>query len=263
MTDRQNDGATRRRIHVPGTPRTNGETASEPGSGGPMPAGVRSTGPAGGAGGDPGGGRAGGPDQGMPGGSGQGSPQHGGRASTRHGGGPAGEADALRAEVDNLHAELDAARQEAGEMRAAWRRTAADFQNFRRRSEQEREASLGLASESLLRKLLAVVDDFDRALEAMPAELEQTGWVEGIWLVERKLRGLLDSEGVTAIEAVGQPFDPREHEAVVHQETTEAPDGTVVAELQRGYRLRDRVLRPSLVAVANNTGGRETPEGEH
>ncbi len=166
-------------------------------------------------------------------------------------------------DVEALRAELEAARQEAGELRAAWQRSAADFQNFRRRSEQEREASLGLASEALLRKLLAVVDDFDRALEAMPAELEQTAWVEGIWLVERKLRSLLESEGVTPIEAVGQAFDPREHEAVVHQETSEAPDGTVIAELQRGYRLRDRVLRPALVAVANNVDGRATPGGEH
>ncbi len=134
------------------------------------------------------------------------------------------------------------------------------FQNYRRRSEQQREAAFGQASESLLRKLLAVVDDFDRALGAMPEDLEQSGWVEGGWLVERKLRALLASEGVIAIEAIGQPFDPREHEAVVHQETTEAPDGIVIAELQRGYRLGDRLLRPSLVAVANNAGGRERPE---
>ncbi len=169
----------------------------------------------------------------------------------------------VAAQIAALQAELEAARREAGELRAAWQRSAADFQNYRRRSEQEREATLGLASESLIRKLLAVVDDFDRALEAMPADLAQTAWVEGLWLVERKLRALLESEGVTPIESVGRPFDPREHEAVVHQETTDAPDGTVIAELQRGYRLRDRVLRPALVAVANNAGGQQTPEGEH
>ena len=166
-------------------------------------------------------------------------------------------------ELEAMAAELEEARRESAELRAAWQRSAADFQNYRRRSEQEREAHLGLAAESLLRKLLAVVDDFDRALEAMPPEVEQTGWVEGLWLVERKIRSLLESEGVTPIEAVGKPFDPREHEAVVHQETTDAPDGTVVAELQRGYRVRDRILRPALVAVANNPGGQERPGGEH
>ncbi len=176
---------------------------------------------------------------------------------------PPAPAAEMAAQIAALQAELEAARREAGELRAAWQRSAADFQNYRRRSEQEREATLGLASESLIRKLLAVVDDFDRALEAMPADLAQTAWVEGLWLVERKLRALLESEGVTPIESVGRPFDPREHEAVVHQETTDAPDGTVIAELQRGYRLRDRVLRPALVAVANNAGGQQTPEGEH
>ena len=71
-------------------------------------------------------------------------------------------------------------------------------------------------------------------------------------LVERKLRGLLEAEGVTQIEALGQPFDPNLHEAVVHEETADHPDNQVIGELQRGYRLRDRVLRPSLVRVANN-----------
>ena len=86
----------------------------------------------------------------------------------------------------------------------------------------------------------------------MPRELRNLGWIEGVWLVERKLRSLLESEGVTPIEAKGKRFDPREHEAVVHEETTNAPDDTVIGELQRGYRIRDRVLRPALVTVANN-----------
>ncbi|MGC8633116.1 MAG: nucleotide exchange factor GrpE [Candidatus Limnocylindrales bacterium] len=222
MTERQHDGGTRRRIHVQGAHRPNGDGAASQV-----------------------------PDQaGVPG-------------ETAAPGAAPSEVEALRAEIEQLRAELEAARQEAGEMRAAWQRSAADFQNYRRRSEQEREATLGLASESLIRKLLAVVDDFDRALEAMPEEVGQTGWVDGVWLVERKLRALLESEGLTPIESIGKPFDPREHEAVVHQETSEAPDGTVIAELQRGYRLRERVLRPSLVVVANNVGGQERPEGEH
>jgi molecular chaperone GrpE len=76
--------------------------------------------------------------------------------------------------------------------------------------------------------------------------------VDGVRLVERKLRGVLESEGVAAIEAVGQPFDPNIHEAVVHEETADHPDNLVIGELQRGYRLHDRVLRPALVRVANN-----------
>ena len=104
----------------------------------------------------------------------------------------------------------------------------------------------------LIGKLLSVLDDFDRALASVPSDLGELSWVEGIRLVERKLRAVLDSEGLTPIEALGQQFDPNVHEAVLHEETTEHPDNEVTGELQRGYRLRDRVIRPSLVKVANN-----------
>jgi molecular chaperone GrpE len=168
---------------------------------------------------------------------------------------------ALADQLDELKQRLAAAEKEAAENKAAWQRSAADFSNYRRRTEHEREASLGLANEMLLLKLLAVVDDFDRALAAMPPELKHLGWVEGLWLVERKLRALLESEGVTPIEAEGKPFDPREHEAVMHEETDKAPDDTVIGELQRGYRIRDRVLRPALVNVAKNPGQRAASGG--
>jgi len=163
------------------------------------------------------------------------------------------------AEMERLRSELDAAQAQATEHLASLQRTAADFANFRRRTAEDRERELGLASELLLRKLLAVADDFDRALEAMPAELKGVGWIEGIVLLDRKLRQLLESEGVTPIEAIGRPFDPREHEAIASVPAPGRPDGEVVAELQRGYRVRDRVLRPAQVAVA--TGG-TSPSGD-
>ena len=160
----------------------------------------------------------------------------------------------LMERVADLEAALEVARTEAAENLTGMQRIAADFQNYKRRTEQEREATLGLANESLLRKVITIADDFDRAIEAMPAPLSQDGWVQGIAAIDRKLRTLLDSEGVTPIEAIGRPFDPREHEAIAHVETNEAADETVVGEIQRGYRIRDRVLRPSLVAVAKNPG---------
>jgi molecular chaperone GrpE len=162
------------------------------------------------------------------------------------------------AELERLRAELEAAQAQTAEHLASLQRTAADFANFRRRTAEDRERELGLASESLLRKLLAVADDFDRALEAMPAELRGVGWIEGIVLLDRKLRQLLESEGVTPIEAIGRPFDPREHEAVASVPTPGRPDGEVVAEVQRGYRVRDRVLRPAMVAIAG--GGAAAPD---
>ncbi len=165
----------------------------------------------------------------------------------------------LTAEIVRLRAELEAAQAQATEHVASLQRTAADFANFRRRTAEDRERELGLASELLLRKVLAIADDFDRALDAMPAEIKSVSWIEGIILLDRKLRALLESEGVTPIEAVGRPFDPREHEAIASVPATGKPDGEVVAELQRGYRVRDRVLRPAMVAVA---GGDEAAPGD-
>src|SRR5262245_11962513 len=160
---------------------------------------------------------------------------------------------ALSAEVDELRQQLEAAQQEAAENKQGWQRAAADFANYRRRTEQERDAMLGLANEVLLIKTVAVADDFDRAVAAVPPELQGHAWVEGIAAIDRKLRLLLDSEGLTPIEAIGKQFDPHEQEAVSQEERPDVAEGTVVAELQRGYRIRDRVLRPAMVIVA--TGG--------
>jgi molecular chaperone GrpE len=154
------------------------------------------------------------------------------------------------ATVEDLSAQLETAKTLAAEHLASLQRTADDFANFKRRTAEDRERDLGLASESLLRKLLAVADDFDRALEAMPPDFKGAGWIEGIVLLDRKLRALLESEGVTPIEAIGRPFDPREHEAIAIFPAAGRPDGEVVAEIQRGYRVRDRVLRPAMVAIA-------------
>ena len=167
----------------------------------------------------------------------------------------------LASEAEELRSQLEVAQQEAADNRAGWQRTAADFANFRRRTEQDREQMLGLANEALLSKLLGIADDFDRAIEHMPPELRDVGWVEGIAAIDRKLRLLLDSEGLIPIEAIGQPFDPREHEAVTQKVTAEVPEGTVTAELQRGYRVRDRVLRPAMVAVAKAPEGDASTEG--
>ena len=158
----------------------------------------------------------------------------------------------LAGQLDELRRQLEVAQQEAADNKANWQRSAADFANYRRRTEQDREQALGLANEALLSKLLTIVDDFDRAVANMPRELEQMGWVGGVVAIDRKLRLLLDSEGLTPIEALGKQFDPHEHEAVVQEDRPNVPEGTVTAELQKGYRIRDRVLRPAMVAVARH-----------
>jgi len=128
-------------------------------------------------------------------------------------------------------------------------RLAADFSNYRKRNEAERADFAKYAKADLIRKLLEVLDGYDRALETTPADAGGQPWLEGLRLVERKLRQLLESEGLQPLEAVGLPFDPYQHEAVAHLES-DAPEGSVISEYQKGYRLHDRVIRPALVTVA-------------
>ena len=157
----------------------------------------------------------------------------------------------LSARVEELERELADARARGEEHLYNWQRSAADFANFKRRTDEERALAGQFSTALLISKLLAVLDDFDRALESVPPEADDP-WIEGVKLVERKLRGVLESEGVTPIEAVGLPFDPNLHEAVAHEDTADHPDNDIIGEVQRGYRLHDRVIRPSLVRVANN-----------
>ena len=132
---------------------------------------------------------------------------------------------------------------------AKWQRAAADLANMRRRHEQERQEYMKQANAWLIAELLPVLDSFDRALASMPPDLRELTWVDGIVLVERQLRMVLERAGLTPIEAEGKPFNPTEHEALLHEES-DKPEDTVISELQKGYKLHDRVLRPALVKVA-------------
>ena len=160
----------------------------------------------------------------------------------------------LLAQIEELSNQLVAANKQSEDYLSALQRERAEFLNFKRRTAEERERDLGLAGDDLIRKVLAVADDFDRAIDARPEELAENGWAEGIAVIDRKLRSLLESEGVTEIDAApGRPFDPREHDAIANVPGTGRPEGEIVDEVRRGYRLRDRVLRPALVAVAAPT----------
>jgi len=161
----------------------------------------------------------------------------------------------LVADIEALKSELDATKAKAEEYLAGLQRERAEFTNYRRRTVEEREQMLGLASEDLIRKVLSIADDFDLAIENRPTDLGDHGWVEGVAVIDRKLRSLLESEGVRQIEAeAGIPFDPREHEAIANVAGSGQPEGTIVDVVRRGYKLRDRVIRPALVAVAEDAG---------
>lgn len=139
-------------------------------------------------------------------------------------------------------------------------RLAADFANYRKRNEAERTEFAKYAKADIIRKLLDVLDGYDRALETVPGDLAGQPWVEGMWLVERKLRALLEAEGLQSLDAVGRPFDPYQHEAVAHVPSDE-PDGYVVSEHQKGYRLHERVIRPAMVTVSSGPAGDPRDEG--
>ncbi|MDQ6790706.1 MAG: nucleotide exchange factor GrpE [Candidatus Dormibacteraeota bacterium] len=143
---------------------------------------------------------------------------------------------------DDLSSELK-------ESKAQHLRLAADFANFRKRAQQEQREMVQHAGPTLSERLLPVLDDGERALQQLPQGVDEN-WVRGIRLTFEKLREALASLGVKPIDAVGAPFDPRLHEAVGSQESSEHPEGTLVEELRRGYRIGDRVLRPSLVKLA-------------
>jgi molecular chaperone GrpE len=157
----------------------------------------------------------------------------------------------LLADIETLKAELESALAKADEYLTGLQRERAEFNNYRRRTSEEREQMLGLAGEDLIRKVLAIADDFDLAIDNRPIGLGADAWVEGVTAIDRKLRALLDSEGVRQIEAeAGKQFDPREHEAIVNVPGSGRAEGEIVDVVRRGYKLRDRVIRPALVAVA-------------
>lgn len=131
-------------------------------------------------------------------------------------------------------------------------RERADFANYRRRNEAERADFARFAKTDVITKLLEVLDNFDRALEHVPADQRDQAWVEGMWLVERRLRDILSAEGLEEVASVGQPFDPYIHEAIGHVDS-DAPEGTVVDEIRKAYKLHDRVIRPALVTVSSGT----------
>ena len=140
----------------------------------------------------------------------------------------------------------------APDYKADLQRMAADFSNYRKRNEAERLEFAKYAKADIITKLLDVLDGYDRALASMPDDVKgQPGntWVEGLGLVERKLRSILEGEGLEAIDSMGTPFDPYLHEAVAHVES-DRPEGTVIAEHQKAYRLNEKVIRPALVSVA-------------
>ena len=149
---------------------------------------------------------------------------------------------------EELSQSLAEAREKAEEYLSNWQRTQADFVNYKRRSELDKEELGKFANTQLILSILPALDDIERAFESITPEVAKLNWVEGMRLIERKLEAGLGTQGVSRIKALGEPFDPNLHEAKMHGK---GEDGIVVQELQKGYMLHDRVIRPSQVVVGN------------
>ena len=154
--------------------------------------------------------------------------------------------------IDGLRARLAEEQEKAQTYLGNWQRAAADYQNFKRRVEGERSETGRLANAALVINLLPLIDDLERALCTVDTKLAGLTWIDGIWLIYRKFQAILENAGVKEIEADGQPFDPRVHEAI-----SEAPgeEGKVVSVVQKGYLLGDRVVRPAMVIVGRGGDG--------
>ena len=166
------------------------------------------------------------------------------------------ELEEERDALEGLTEQLDKAQRQASEYLEGWQRAQAEFSNYKKRQEAERAQMITRANATLLLKLLPVVDDFERAMATLPPGLSELTWCEGAFLIKRKLDVVLESAGVEPIETEGRAFDPCYHEAVTYEQVAGYQDGQIIGEVQRGYLLGDRVLRPALVRVA------KAPESE-
>jgi len=169
---------------------------------------------------------------------------------------PSEEASELAA----LREELDSAKSREAEYLEGWQRARAELSNARKRFQREQEKAYENAKADLLVRILPIVDDFERAFLTLPEDQPRTNWVEGVQLILHKLRALLEQEGVAPIEAIGQEFDPFLHQALTHEPSTEVQEGHIIAEVQKGYKVADRVLRPTVVRVSAGSPPEPEPE---
>lgn len=168
------------------------------------------------------------------------------------------EEEAAVDEVTALLEELEEAKRREAEYLDGWQRARAELANARKRFQREQEQAYANAKADVLVRVLPIVDDFERAFVTLPEEMEEEAWLGGVRLIWRKLQALLEQEGVSAIEAAGQEFDPHLHQAVTHEPSETVPEGQVIDEMQKGYQMGGRVLRPSIVRVSS--GAPEEPE---
>jgi molecular chaperone GrpE len=157
---------------------------------------------------------------------------------------PADDVDKLLAVVEDKNRLLE-------EHAERYKRLQADFENFRRRTRQEKEELSCIVAQGLILELLPIMDNFERALESAAAQ-DAAGILAGVEMIYRQFSQALEKNGLACVPALGQVFDPQQHEAVVRVEDETQADGTIVQELQKGYAVRGKIIRPSMVKVIGN-----------
>jgi molecular chaperone GrpE len=166
-------------------------------------------------------------------------------------------------EVDKLNAQIKEKDKEIAELKDKYLRMLAESENIRKRLRQQSEETARLQRENLLRELLPIVDNLERALNAAQDGSNDKSIVEGVEMVLRSMLDFLKAQGVSQLSSVGQAFDPQRHEAVDHIDSPAHQPNTVVNEFHRGYLIGDRMLRPARVSVAKGTGGNGGKGGNH
>jgi len=180
-------------------------------------------------------------------------------------------------ELAALRQELEQTKAKEAEYLDGWQRARAELSNARKRFQREQEQAYTNAKADILRRLLPIVDDFARAFAKLPdnpsnagandanaADIDQPGlkWMAGVKLIQRSFLTLLEQEGVSPIVVEGQAFDPCLHQAVTHEPSTEVPEGYIIGEMRKGYKLGDHVLQPSMVRVSAGAPAEPRPEAQ-
>jgi molecular chaperone GrpE len=187
--------------------------------------------------------------------------KHKAKAEEKHiGTGEQPEAKAFSAEVaiptvpleefETFKKQLEETQSTAAEYLDGWQRSQAEFSNYKKRLEREQLGTAQLMRGAIISRFLPVMDDLQRALLNRPTDETSQSWVNGIELIYRKLQAILDAEGVTRIEAEGKMFDPNLHEAISHEPSEDHESGQIIAVVQQGYMLGERVIRHAMVRVA-------------
>lgn len=156
----------------------------------------------------------------------------------------------MEEKVLTLEAELKQSKEQADDYYARLQRLQAEFDNFRKRTQKEKEETMKYAAERVIEAMLPVLDNFERAVSSSQSNQDFKSFSQGVEMISKQIKNILVKEGLTPIEAVGQPFDPKLHDAVLQVDSVDYPENTVVEELQKGYYLKDKILRPSMVKVS-------------